>query len=286
MGHNRPAFPEVQLYHFIQCAAFDYNFAVCLFPAVYWHACRAWPFDKVVISEGRPSLNVQRRLYDAVSSGRPLPDFARVLIAQGELGVELAQFSPVRPSPEDTEPRKADWVELIVAGPKRTHVLAGPRPLTDALFDHLDRCTFLDRFPLIKIDRQGFADLARSLNLPTWDAWTHCLSQHSRLPEDEPPRSPDRFQFVVFDWKPYDGGEHDPATLDSYVLRRLVDEVSDGAARLLDHADWPAALQVAEALDVRPEWLNVARALANRQRQLPDDVSGSSATGAPPDRFT
>jgi transcriptional regulator with XRE-family HTH domain len=266
VGHYRPGFPEVQLYDFIQLAGFDYNFAACLFPAAFWHACRVWPFEKVVLPEGRPERNVQRRLYDAVRDGLSLKAFAANLVGQGDFGAELSRVAPVRQSPEDVEPNTSESVMLTLQRGGRIHELTGRRPPTDLIFDHLDRCTFLDRFPLIKLDRSGFAELARSLDLPSWTVWAEFVATHWRFPENQPPRSPERFESVIFDQKSRDATEDAPSTLDSYVLRRIVDEVGDGIARLLGVGNWSAALQVSKAAGIRPAWLQIVQALADRER--------------------
>lgn len=268
LSFNRPERTEVELFNYLHRYGFDYNFAVCFFPAVYWHACHDWPFEKVVMPYARRPPDVQRRLYDATRTRLSVEDLAATLIGAGSLGAGLARIPPGRPSPNIAAGAAGeDWVELAVRGKGRTFFPTGPAPPTDALFDHLDRCEFLGRFPLVKIDRAGFSHLARSLELPSWTAWTDFVAERWNWPLDQPPRSRERFQHVIPDIRRRDADEDEPKTLDSYIARRLSEEAAESMARLLGKGDWQRAAAAARSLGFRPAWLQLTEALANARRR-------------------
>ena len=280
LAFNRPPQPEAKLYDYVHDYGFDYSFAVSFFPLVYWHSCRAWPFEKVLMPYARHGSDVQRQLYDAARSGLPLDDFDRVLIGVGELGAALARQPPARPSPEDLpEPEGRDWVRLVIRTPGRTHWPTSPRPIVDSVFDHLDRCEFLDRFPLLKVDRQHTADLARSTTLPSWTAWTDYVSHRKSFPPDQPPLSADRFPSVLWRFREREGTEDEPATLDSFIARRLTEEAADALARLLGRGRFAQALSGAQLLELHPAWLGVLRALAGDTPATPPDPPTADAVG-------
>ena len=248
-------------------AAFDYNFAVCIFPAVYWHACRHWPLQKTLIPYARRGEPAQRRLHAAIQGGLSLEDFDCYLIGQGPIGAEITATPPARPSPEDLPPRgftDEDWVKLIYRRSGGTMLPELPRPPQDAVFDHLDRCEFLERFPLMKIDRAGFADLARSLNLPSWRTWVE-TARALQIGDDRPPCNPERFAQVVSGVRiAGDMSDDRPHTLDSHAARVFSQLTAEAAARLLGRGDWPRFIQAAEILELPGAWRRVARAISDR----------------------
>lgn len=171
----RSAASAMDTLDFVENFSFDRNFAVRLFPHTYFDACRCWPFQKVHLPLGRLHPDAQRELYNAIHAGLTLAELDRALVGEGPLGSRLRDQATRRPTFDERRPGFAgrpeapaifDLDERNAAG-----VLAeyhGPRPRVDSLFDHLDRCDFLDRFPLLKIDHRGSCELAAARSLPSW----------------------------------------------------------------------------------------------------------------------
>jgi hypothetical protein len=251
--------------------SYDYNFAVCLFPPVYWQACRHWPFDKVFMPYARHGPVVQHRLHAEIQKGLALEDFDRSLIGEGALGTDITAARATRPSPEELAADSIsaqERVELIWRYPSGTIRPEGPRPPQDSVFDHLDRCEFLERFPLIKIDRAGFAELARGLDLPSWAAWVKHAAVTWRIADDRPPCSAERFAHVVSGVRLVgDADEDRPSTLDSHAARMLTQITAEAAARLLGRGDWHGFARAAEVLELPDTWQRVADAIAQRSAQ-------------------
>ncbi len=286
LSFNRPPLPETLLFEYVHHWTFDYSFAVCFFPALYWQACRLWPFEKAVIPYAARGSDVQRRLYDAVAAGMSLSDLDRALLGQGALGEEIRNSPRARPSPEDREEVAADgeiWVELpLQTKPGHVTRSQGRRPPTDAVFDHLDRCEFLERFPIIKVDRASFGDLARSISLPSWHAWTDFIRRrtttHTGTPstvftDEAAPLSPERFVSVLFHFHQRLASEPDPYTLDSHLARIIVEQAAQAMARRLGKRDWPAVAAAAKILGLPQDWQRVVDALARRHPDSDSDRS-------------
>ncbi|MFH1746505.1 MAG: hypothetical protein ABIG44_05605 [Planctomycetota bacterium] len=266
LAYNQPSASEATLYGWLRSTSYDYNFAVCFFPAAYWHACKHWPFDKVRMPYARHGVEVQRELHAEIQQGLSLEDSDLALVGEGALGRRLTASLPARPSPEDlssTYGFKDEFVKLAYRRRGGTLLRELPRPPQDSLFDHLDRCEFLERFPLIKIDRAGFADLARSLDLPSWRAWTKAASVFEQAPEDAPPHGPERFAHVVSSVRVLGTMEDDrPLTLESHTARMLTQITAEATARLLGKGDWQRFTQAAEILELPDNWLHISEAIA------------------------
>ena len=286
---NRPAQPEYALYEYVHSAQFDYSFAVAYFPAVFWHACHVWPFDKLFNPYARACDGIQRRLYEEVRAGLSLDGTAAALVGRSALGVELGLALPSRPSPEEEVPGElaglrrvpqpgGERVEITLPVNGGTVKFTGSRPPVDLLFDHLDRCALLERFPLIKIDRESFTGLGRSLNHPAWTAWTEHLAHDWQLPADAPPLSRQRFDSILCQCRSWSPQEDRPETLDSLLCRHVTEEAAFAMARMLGRGDWPAAARAAEALALSPEWLRIVRAIA---AQRPTDEAGPGVDRPP-----
>ncbi|MFH1749105.1 MAG: helix-turn-helix transcriptional regulator [Planctomycetota bacterium] len=266
LDYNRPSASEAALYGWIRSTSYDYNFAACFFPAAYWHTCKHWPFDKVRMPYARHGAEVQHELHSEIQQGLSLEDFDLALIGEGTLGRRLIASPPARPSPEDlssTYGFKDEIVKLAYRRRGGTLLPELPRPPQDSLFDHLDRCELLERFPLIKIDRAGFADLARGLDLPSWRAWTKAAPVFEQAPEDVPPHSSERFAHVVSSVRVLGTMEDDRlSTLESHTARMLSQITAEAVARLLGKGDWQRFTQAAEVLELPDNWLCVAEAIA------------------------
>ena len=267
---NRPAVSEWELFQRVHKTSYDYAFAACFFPAIYWHACSVWPFDKIIMPHAKCGERTQRRLYSEVRAGITIETLDAALIGLGELGSDVVDSPAARPSPWSIgDPYLPEWVETTLRTTNATHRLTGPPMLVDAVFDHLDRCEFLERFPFIKVDRLGFAELARSLKLPSWPAWVTQVSGLTKIGDDQPPRSPERFAGVLFDGRTRTMSDDDPDTLDSYTARRVTAETALAVARKLGTGDWKCVANAARALELGGNWLAVVEALANQHRTAP-----------------
>lgn len=268
-SENRPQRTDDVLLEYLHRFSFDYNFAVCLFPAIYWHACRSWPFEKVQMREARRSPESQRLIYDSVEAGLTLDGLDQVLLGRGEIGTEIASKPAVRPSPEETdEPPGADRVQLVIFAGDRTVKIIGPRPPTDALFDHLDRCEFLGRFPIIQVDRAGFAELARLFNLESWAAWREFWKARAGRSADteRPPLSAERFASVLRWFRESDSEVDTVQTIDSQLGRTLVEETAAGMAAIVGRRDWAGVANAARAAGIGASWQRIVDALAKRAR--------------------
>ncbi len=115
---------------------FECEFAIALFPAVYHTCCRHWPFDKVALPYGQFGRDVQHRIYDQVRSGLSVDGLVALLSGRGP---QLDRGPSTRRVPAFTMPldRQPECVRELVAA--------------DYLFDHLDRCEFLEQFPGLKV---------------------------------------------------------------------------------------------------------------------------------------
>ncbi|MGE0481835.1 MAG: helix-turn-helix domain-containing protein [Phycisphaerae bacterium] len=284
MGMNRPTLAERDIYDLVRDGGFDYNFAVCLFPAVYWHACRAWPFERVFIECAARGPRVQRELYDAIAGGLDLLTLSLVLFGETPLGVELAFAERVRPSPpprslvEQTGPAASKlldeapssavgYIDLFDSGPPGLLYADSP---ADLVFDHWDRTDFLSRFPLFYVDRDGGAQLARALDLPSWSRWQgyvqrrYGASDPQRSERPLVPLTPQRFARTASPLWLRGTVDDTPESLDSYLLRAYCRAVGDATAAAAGKHDFGAlhVSSVSLAWYLHSSWQEVAASLA------------------------
>lgn len=163
----------------------DQAASVAIFPALLWHACHAWPIDRV-----RLKYPYKRGADDVVYSsvregGVSITDLASALLGEGELGERLAGLRASRPS----------W-EIAIdasAGGEPGHVTMF-RPRTESVFDSLDRCVFIKRFPLYAITPADALRLAREWSSgPYWNAWVESFGGDLQVffdDDSDPPPTP------------------------------------------------------------------------------------------------
>lgn len=127
----------------------------------------------------------------------------------------------------------------------------------DLIFDHLDRCEFLDRFPLIKIDQAGFAELARSLDLPSWTAWVEDIVRHAHIqPGSRPPADKTRFDAILADTPIYKPRlRSHAATLMAAKFRNAVEQA------ILD-GKWQKLSDAGRMLGIASAWQGIAQAFS------------------------
>lgn len=251
----------------VEMLTFDRSFAVCFFPAVYWTACRNWPFEKVWMPLSRASKSLQKAVYERIQAGLSLEDFDRAMIGQGDLGDVVRRAEPARFSPDEmADSPGRPWSWEVGRGSCRV-TFSGPRPPNDLAFDHLDRCTFLERFPYLKVDREAAAKLARSVMLPSWQAWVDHIIQHEpAVPADHPLRSKDRFDAVVAEYRDTETREPNYGELPS-LIHRLVSLKAGWAMAALEGwasgglAEPGRRTRIAAMLGFRDAWQDIIRKL-------------------------
>jgi transcriptional regulator with XRE-family HTH domain len=252
-----------ELFDFVENFSFDRNFAVIFFPHLYWHACRCWPFDKVALPLGLRPPAQQHRLYDAVRGGMSLPDLDATLLGNGDIGKTVVESGPARPSLDDIPELPGTVGFEIEGGPTREKYYSfhGPTPPHDLVFDHLDRCEFLNRFPLLKIARPHFVRLANSLDLASWHLWKELLQLHCRyIPAAAAPFGGSKCENVV-------SGEPIPEpTRSGLTIQQLAAAFSAEVQSFASEGRWNAVGDAAEILDVAPEWRRIIQTLAARER--------------------
>lgn len=240
---NAPLMPEPELLRSIAGMTFDYSFAICLFPPLFWHACHAWPFDKLANPLARAALPWQRMFYDAVRGGLSLDDLCQALLGRLPLGPPPpnAPLPGARPSP------------LVWSGSMPG--LAGTARV-DCFFDHWDRADLLARFPLIGLDRAHFTALARAQEHAYWRAWRdeHALYERWLASwADAPKLSPlpaARFD-SIFTESHYAGRTMDRPgveTLQSKLGRLICERIADAAAERIASDQWQALDDAAATL--------------------------------------
>jgi transcriptional regulator with XRE-family HTH domain len=246
-------------YEYLIACGFDRSFAACFFPAVYWHACRCWPFLKVVLPWARFAPDVQRKIYDAVRTGLSLSQLDEVLLGRGPLGQCIASSTPVRPYldfAEDAGGLQGRFFLLDNAYEETVH-FTGPPPPNDAVFDHLDRSEFLARFLLIRLDEEWFTKSARALDLPSWSAWREHVRAHASqdIPSDHPLVTADRFLGVM------DLQSPPLPPSDSLTLAQLTQAYRSALeSRIVVLDDWGSPTLAGDALHIEPAWLRIVRA--------------------------
>jgi len=240
---NAPLMPEPELLRSIAGMTFDYSFAICLFPPLFWHACHAWPFEKVKNPLARAALPWQRMFYDAVRGGLSLDDLCEALLGRLPLG----------PPPPSAPPPSARPSPLVWSGSMPG--LAGTAHV-DCFFDHWDRADLLARFPLVGLDRASFEAIARAQEHAYWRAWRdeHALYKRWLASWPDAPKLPplpaDRFA-SIFTESHYTGRTMDQPsaqTLQSKLGRLICDRFADAAAERVASGQWQALDKAAAAL--------------------------------------
>ncbi|HUU97362.1 MAG TPA: helix-turn-helix transcriptional regulator [Phycisphaerae bacterium] len=255
----------------------DWNFAVALFPFLYWHVCRYWPFEKVINPLARLGVDQQRHLYDAVQRGLDLVDFDRALLGEGKLGRNLRAAGTTRPPfYGDSDTVKTGHARIPIERPLPDIIpqfYDGPVPPVDVLCDELDRNELLARFPLIKIDTAGFDELVHERTLPSWGVWVACVRERmADLTPDAPPLGPRKFGAVLSYWSLGLGTGAADRAAGSPTLHRLADHLRASAWLKLHQGKWSDVLAAAEILDARGRWLRWLQAVARRSApEQPDD---------------
>lgn len=256
VGLRRPNTSEYRAWMVVQVGRFHPVFAVSMFPLIYLEACRTWPFEKVFMPYAYSGEPAQRELYNMVRGGIALEDLDAILIGRRRLGV------PVRPARQRCHLGDSA-VYFMPDGGSCSHEGGGPSQL-DTVFDHLDRCEFLDRFPLIKLDQEGAADLARAHSLPSWKLWRDELR---REPGSIPAEILDeqRFPYAV-DANPPGRGRPD-----SFVARIIGDALQAKADELVEFDRWKQLSDAVRALGMCDE---VAGLVASYARRPTDRLDG------------
>ncbi|MBU0639950.1 MAG: hypothetical protein KKB50_13865 [Planctomycetes bacterium] len=234
---------------------FERSFAIALFPAIYWQACRCWPLEKVIMCHALHAPEAQIELYDAVRyKGLSLEHLDRALLGEGALGKAVRGIQQTRPSvdraPEQPDGEGAPRCAFPLGERDDRFVFRGATPPNDAVFDYLDRCRFLERLPFIKADRRVFADLACSLTLPSWNAWVAHVTAHS-LPEGTPPRIPERFRVLFHPFTDLDERMERPDAVRDYLGRLLAQKAQAAMASRFAADDWSSIRAAARALGFR-----------------------------------
>lgn len=246
---------EIELSYdaFLECE-FDRTFAVCFFPALYWHACWCWPFAKVLLPFGFHGPSQQQQLYDAVRAGMPLAELDETLLGHGPLGRAIASSSPSRGHHDwaAAAPNQSRHVSFSMYATEldETFRISGSLPPADAVFDHLDRFEFLSRFPLIKFDTETFAVLARKLGLRSRQTWVDYVLRHCDPPPppDAAIRGPTAFTDVLsLEW-------WRQARSESPTIAQLAEAYRLAVERLVRARAWDPLTQAGKLLDLQPAW--------------------------------
>jgi transcriptional regulator with XRE-family HTH domain len=224
-------------------AGFAAAFAGRLFPLVYHQACRCWPFEKVYMSYALHGESCQRAVY-AQARGLAAPaDFDQVLT--GCAGrIDRGQPTRARSAPDG---RSESSLPQPAADPP------APPGNPDYIFDHLDRCEFLDRFPLLKLDLDGACRLACSLDLPSLEA--HRVRLEAAGVAAPAIDAKLRCEDEVLEAFPFTGPE-------SFIVRLIGQTFRAVANHLIFAAAWPALDLAARDLELARMAPDVAQLLA------------------------
>jgi transcriptional regulator with XRE-family HTH domain len=238
---------------------FDRSFALAIFPALYWEACRTWPFEKISMRLARRTEQQQRYIYDAVRGGLDLIGLDELLLGRGELGGSIAKAEPARPSPDLLHELDQQQVSAFFQPVTRGPVYEGPVPPTDAVFDHLDRCGFLDRFPFIKIDQASFIELGRSFELPSWRTWAdHVRAYVKDLPRDAAVLGEQRFARVL-DTEPVRW-----QATESFIVEWITEAFRAAAQAAAEQGKWGSLVQAGDILNLDHDVHAFVKAFAQR----------------------
>ena len=257
-----------ELHDYVTDWGFDRSFAVAYFPYIYWHACRCWPFTKVVIPLARRDSATQRHLYEAVRAGLSPAELDEALLGEGEIGTKLTQTSPARPL-LDADPDSPENVVLDVeGGPTReqTYTYFGPPVPHDRVFDHIDRSSFLDQFPLLKIDREHFLSLIARLELPSWQRWKECLAAGCReIPDGAAPFGKAKAEDVI------SGDRIQTHRVAGLTAEMLASEFRAAAECCVLAGDWTELARAGEAIGIARSWQRVLRDWASASLRTDED---------------
>jgi transcriptional regulator with XRE-family HTH domain len=157
LGLANPASSEYEALSLTLPGVFSEVFAARLFPLIYHQACRAWPFEKVYMPYALHGEACQRAVYAAARLQADVAGFDQVLLGRG---------APM-PRGQPSRPRLAPsgMSESSLREPPPDPVPPPGNP--DYIFDHWDRCEFLERFPLLKLDLPASLKLALASDLPS-----------------------------------------------------------------------------------------------------------------------
>jgi transcriptional regulator with XRE-family HTH domain len=263
---------------------FGRSFAIAMFPALYWEACQVWPFEKIFMPLARREEASQRRLFDAIRAGLSLEDFDAALLGGGKLGADImltpyARLSPdisyalddarfhdpalntYKPHPPNPrkEPASCDLSASFLFS-LDVSLFCGPVPPNDAIFDHLDRCEFLNRFPILKIDQAGASTLARSLPLRSWTVWVDHVRRYVKdLPANSAILDDRRFDEIL---------SIDPIRVlrsESLIREWVSERFRQAVDSAMEDGLWKMLSVAGEALDIDDEIRIFVDSLAARQ---------------------
>jgi hypothetical protein len=262
---------ETDAVDFVENFGFDRNFAVRFFPYLYREACLCWPFKKLSLPLGRLRPDAQRQLYDRIRSGLSVEELDQALLGEGELGSTLREHGIRRQTADEQRSgfagRQEPTALFELDAPDvrgRPPDYCGPPPKVDALFDHLDRSDFLDRFPLLKLDHVGTCKLAASRSLPSWEAWLADVRGHARrLPPDAPPLGSQPFLGSMAH-QPLRGRRET-----GLAIAHVSQAFADAAELLIADQAWPQLLAIADQLPFAQHVTDLIRPLARHPDQPP-----------------
>ena len=278
-SHRRPPISDLELNVLFDYYTYDLDFAVCLFPLLYWNTARVRPFESVALPYARRDLAAQRRLFDAIRNGLTLEDFSLALLGKGPLGEDICRKPPSRPIIYEASFR--EWFQSSMRSLRVNSDPSFEQPAAYAVFDHLDFSEFLARFPIIVIDRETFASIARAASTPLWDSWVDFVRRWSTprpdaepmFRPDAPPLTPQRFA-SMFCPRIVQGGAH-PDTLDSFTDRSIARTLYEASARNIDRRDWNRVAAAAENLGIGREWLKLLGILSDRSPAPPGQTEAT-----------
>jgi len=228
-------------------AGFGPFFALRLFPLIYREACRCWPFEKVYMPYAVYGEPAQRAVYELAQTPASVKEFDQTLVG---CGMPLARGEPSRHRYEFSRLHEFPDRGLRPAPPGHP----------DWIFDHWDRCEFLDRFPLLKLELDRSMRLAHSVDLPSLEAHRAQVELMgvprelilSEAFEDEP-LEPLRF-----------------ASPESFVARRIADEFRVATERLIFGERWAEVAGAGRMLQVDSQVIDLADSLARAPAGTPD----------------
>jgi len=227
-------------------AEFGPFFALRLFPLIYREACRCWPFEKVYMPYGLHGQSVQRAVYDLAHSAGSVLDFDQALVG---CGAEIARGRLSRwrrpggglPEPPDRDERPE------------------PPGSPDFIFDHWDRCEFLDQFPLLRLDHEGSTRLAHSVDLPSLEAYRVQLERRG-VPRD-----------LILS-EAFEGEPLELARLpgpDSFIARLIAEQFRVAAERRIKGQQWAEIASAGQTLQMDWQVIALADSLARRPPDTP-----------------
>ncbi|MDX2200787.1 MAG: hypothetical protein SF069_17655 [Phycisphaerae bacterium] len=158
-----PTGPRPPIAGWTLTSRFDEAFAIAMFARLVPRAALAWPFEKFRIALALRGDEAQRLLWDAIRDGLPAEGVEEAMLGRGPLGAKLVRCQRRRPS---IERFAADG--LLFGFHRVRPQMPGDY---DAVFDHFDRCEFIDKFALVRADPDWAVDEARlATRGPYWQA--------------------------------------------------------------------------------------------------------------------